>query len=429
MDIVPRDRGCIDGAPGGGSLAKSAGSVPGALRDVPKVWAARHGLRCTTVSRLDRTYNVDDVRSIAKRRLPRAIFEVIEGGSGDEHTLVANRADLNSLRLLPRTFADVSNVDTSVDVLGQKMTLPLLLAPCSFGRMCDPGAERAVAAAAGAAGTGYVMPGGASETIESVAEASTGPLWYQLYLSPQDAMNEETLDRLKRAGVRTLVVAVDTPIMPYRERDMRNGITLPLEVTPRVLMAGASRPRWAKNFILGNRGSGISLTAARDAYYNFETAMSRLRPVTLSDIEWLRERWSGPLVVKGVLNDDRIRELVSIGVNAVIVSNHGGRNIDGVTSPIAALPRIVQSAGGDLEVLVDGGIRRGVDVVRAVALGASACLIGRPYLYGLAAGGQAGVERVLQLMHAELRVAMAMLGCTNLGEVDATLLANGPAHS
>lgn len=377
------------------------------------------------MSKLDRAFSVEDIRKIAKRRLPRAIFEVIEGGAGDELTLAANRDDLNRLTLLPRSLEDVSVIDTTTTVLGQQMSLPVLLSPCSFGRMCDPEAERAVARAAGAFGVGYIMPGGASESVESVAEVATGPLWYQIYLSPQDSVNKDLLDRVTSSGFQALVVSVDTPMKPYRERDMRNGISLPLTITPKLLLTGISRPRWAKDFVFGNMASGFSLTAARKAYYNFESAMSMLRPVTLRDIEWLRDRWNGPLIVKGLLNDDKIRDLVSIGVNAVSVSNHGARNLDGVSSAIAALPRIVETAAGDLEVFMDGGIRRGIDVIRVLALGANACLMGRPYMYGLAAGGQRGVERVISLMRDEIRVALAMLGCRSPAEIDSSILASG----
>jgi isopentenyl diphosphate isomerase/L-lactate dehydrogenase-like FMN-dependent dehydrogenase len=229
---------------------------------------------------------------------------------------------------------------------------------------------------------------------------------------------------VKSSGFQTLVVSVDTPMKPYRERDMRNGISLPLTITPKLMLTGMSRPRWARNFVLGNMAAGFSLTAARQAYYNFETAMSALRPVTLSDIEWLRERWDGPLVVKGLLNDDKIRDLVNIGVDGVSVSNHGARNLDGVASAIQVLPRVLDTANGDLEVFVDGGIRRGIDAIRALALGANACLMGRPYMYGLAAGGQRGVEKVTSLMRDEIRVGLALLGCKSPADVGPDLIAD-----
>lgn len=371
-----------------------------------------------------RALNLDDVKKLARRRLPRSVFETIEGGSGDETTLGANRKDLDSVRLIPKSLIDVSNVDATISIFDQKMSFPFMLAPCSFGRICDPEGERAVARAAGETGAGYIVPGGSSEPLESVAESATGPLWYQIYMKPDDQANEELLERVQKSKYQALVVSVDTPIKPYRERDLRNNISLPLTINPKLVLAGMSRPRWAKGFILGNKTSGFSFTAARSAYYNFESAMSGLRPVTLKDIEWLRERWSGPLIVKGLLNTDKIRDLVDVGVDGVSVSNHGGRNLDGVSSAIAALPRIVDIAAGDLEVFVDGGIRRGTDVIRARALGATACLVGRPYMYGLAAAGQTGVEKVINLLGDEVKVALAMLGCRTMEDVTRDLLQN-----
>jgi isopentenyl diphosphate isomerase/L-lactate dehydrogenase-like FMN-dependent dehydrogenase len=374
------------------------------------------------MGKLERAFSVEDVRKIARGRLPRAVFEVIEGGAGDEVTLAANRSDLNDLELLPRSLEDVSNVGLATRVLGVDLPMPVLLAPCSFGRMCDPEGERAIARAAGVFGVGYIMPGGASESPERVAEVATGPLWYQIYMKPEDSSNEDLLARVRDSGFQALVVSVDTPTKAYRERDMRNGLSLPLTINQKTLLIGLSKPGWARRFVVGNMSSGFSLTAARDAYYNFETATSVVRVVTLRDIEWLRERWKGPLIVKGLLSDDKIRDLVNIGVNAVSVSNHGGRNLDGVSSAISALPRIVEAADGDLEVFVDGGIRRGIDVIRALALGASACLIGRPYMYGLAAGGQRGVERVLSLIRDEIRIALTFTGCRSPGDVDSSVL-------
>jgi isopentenyl diphosphate isomerase/L-lactate dehydrogenase-like FMN-dependent dehydrogenase len=374
------------------------------------------------VVRLMRTVNVDEVRKKAKRRLPREVFEVIEGGAGDEATLQANRADLNAIRLIPRSLEDVSRVELTTKILGTDMGAPFMIAPCSFSRMANPEAERAVARAAGAAGIGYIMPGGASETVERVAEVATGPHWYQIYMSPDDGVNEDLVRRVKESGFQALTVSVDTPMSPYRERDIRNGIRLPLTITPKLLLAGATHPKWAMDFVFGNMASGFSLTAAKAAYDHFESAMSRLRPVTLKDIEWLRSHWDGPLVVKGILHDDKIDELVDLGVNAVVVSNHGGRNLDGVTSSISALPRVADTAAGRLEVFVDSGFRRGIDVIRALALGADACLIGRPWLYGLAAGGERGVSHVLSLLSHEVRVALAFVGCTSPANVDRSVV-------
>jgi isopentenyl diphosphate isomerase/L-lactate dehydrogenase-like FMN-dependent dehydrogenase len=378
------------------------------------------------VGNINHTLNVEDVRRLAKRRLPRAIFEVIEGGSGDDQTLTANRTDLNKVTLLPRSLVDVNGINLATEVVGQTFSMPVMLAPASFGRMAHPEAERAVAKAAAKYGTGYIMPGGASEPVEAVAKASAGgPLWYQIYMSPEEARNADLIERVQSLGYQALVVSVDTPMKPYRERDMRNGISLPLSVSPRLLAAGVSRPKWAADFVFGNMASGFSLKSAQRAYYSFETAMSGLRPVTLADIQWLRDRWDGPLIVKGIMNDDRIKDMISIGVNGVSVSNHGGRNLDGVASAISALPKVAQTAGDDMDVLVDGGIRRGIDVVRALALGAKAALIGRPYMYGLAAGGQRGVERVIELMRDEIHIAFAFTGCLTVDEVNSEILQDG----
>ncbi|MPV88495.1 alpha-hydroxy-acid oxidizing protein [Georgenia ruanii] len=355
------------------------------------------------------------------------MLEVIDGGAGDETTLAANRADLEAMRLVPRNLEDVREVDLSTTVLGQRMAMPFMFAPCSYARMCHPAAERAVAEAAGRSGVGYIVPGGASEPLDAVAAAATGPLWYQIYLSPDMRRNEDLISVVRANRYQALVVSVDTPMMPYRERDMRNGISFPLTVTARLALAGMSRPVWAKNFVLGNKSAGFSLTAARRAYYSFETAMSGLRPVTLDDLGWLRARWDGPLVVKGLLGPDKVREMVSLGVDAVVVSNHGARNLDGVVSTASAVRSVVDAVAGDLEVLVDGGVRRGIDVVRMRALGATASLVGRPYLHGLAAAGPAGVARVARLLRDEVHVALAFLGLHSFDQITPEVLAASSA--
>jgi isopentenyl diphosphate isomerase/L-lactate dehydrogenase-like FMN-dependent dehydrogenase len=378
------------------------------------------------VSRIERALDIADVREAARRRMPRSVFDVIEGGHGDETTLSANRADLDAIKLFPRSLVDTTTVGLETTVLGRRLALPFLLGPCSFGRMCDPEGEVAVARAATAAGVGYVVPGAPSRTIEEVSAASADPLWYQIYLRPDPAANVDMLDRITAAGYSTLVVSVDTPMKPYRARDLRNGFSLPLKMSPRLMLAAASKPRWAVDFAVGNGRSGFSIASARRSVYSFEDAMRVMRPVTLEDIAWLRERWSGPLVVKGILQPDRIDELVELGVDGVVVSNHGGRNLDGVSSTITALPPIVAAAGGRLSVMLDSGIRRGADVVRALAMGADAAFVGRPYMYGLAAGGEAGVARVIELLRGELVVALRFLGCTSIADIGPDLLGDGP---
>jgi isopentenyl diphosphate isomerase/L-lactate dehydrogenase-like FMN-dependent dehydrogenase len=367
-------------------------------------------------------YNVEDLRRRARRRLPKAVFDIIDGGSGDDITLRANREAFHRIWLRPRAMQDVSNVDLTTTVLGEQISMPLMLDPCSFARICDSRAELAVARAAGRAGTVYAIAGGASERPEDIAEVATGPLWYQLYMNPDDRSTRKLLDRVEAAGYRTLCVTVDTMIKPYRETDLRNGITLPPQITPRLMMAGLSRPRWAKDFLLGKSGSPYRLRGAREAYEHFAEAILHIKSVTFTELGWLRERWKGPLVVKGIMRGDEVPAMIDAGVDGFVVSNHGGRNLDGVPATIDVLPEIVAAAGGHAQVFLDGGIRRGTDVVKAMALGADAVLMGRPYMFGLAANGEAGVEQALELMRNEIHRAMAFCGAPSVKEIDASMV-------
>jgi isopentenyl diphosphate isomerase/L-lactate dehydrogenase-like FMN-dependent dehydrogenase len=370
-------------------------------------------------------YNLDDLRKVAQRRLPKSVYEVIAGGSGDDLTLRGNRSALESIWLRPRNLADVSTVDTSTTVLGDRISMPLMLDPCSFARMCNSQAELGVARAAGRAGTIYAIAGGASEKPEDIAKVATGPLWYQLYMNPDDGLTRDLLDRVEGAGYRVLCVTVDTMIKPYRETDLRNGISLPMEITPKLIMAGLSRPAWAREFLMGKGGTEHNWRAAQVAYDHFTEAIRHIKSVTLNELAWLRERWKGPLLVKGVLRGDEVPAMIDAGVDGIVVSNHGGRNLDGVPPTISALPEVVEAADGRAEVFMDGGIRRGTDVVKALALGAQAVLMGRPYLYGLAANGEEGVDQALELMRNEIHRAMAFCGAPTVADIDASMVSVG----
>jgi isopentenyl diphosphate isomerase/L-lactate dehydrogenase-like FMN-dependent dehydrogenase len=373
-------------------------------------------------------HSVDDLRRAARRRLPRAVFDVIDGGAGDELTLRANRAAFERHWLRPRALTDVSRIDTSTTVFGDRLEFPLLLAPCSFARMCHSDAEPGVARAAGRAGTVFVVAGGASERPEVVARHASGPLWYQLYPSLDPGANADLLQRVAGAGYRVLVVTIDTPISPYREKDLRNGVSLPVELTPKLLLAGVSKPAWTRDFLLGDRGAGFRLTAAKRAYDRFEGVIAHKKCTTIEDIAWLRERWAGPLVVKGVLRADEIPAMLAAGVDGIVVSNHGGRNLDGARPTLDALPEIVEAVDGAAEVFLDSGVRRGTDVFRALALGARACLVGKPYMYALAAGGERGVDRLLELLRNEIYRAMVFAGAAEVADIDASMLAPATAH-
>jgi isopentenyl diphosphate isomerase/L-lactate dehydrogenase-like FMN-dependent dehydrogenase len=375
--------------------------------------------------RVDRVLNTAEMRERAKW-LPKAVFDAIDGAASDELTLRANRTALDAVWLRPRALADVSKRDLRTTALGQEISMPLMLDPCGFARLADSEGELAVARAAGLAGTIFAVSGSASYTVEEVAAAATGPLWYQLVLSPDKDAAEALVGRVEKAGYSALILTIDTPVTPKRERDYRNHLTVPLQMSPRLLLTGLSNPAWAKDFVLGKVGtrgaSPLKITGVRTAYWNFARSIHNLRSITFDDIRWFRERWKGKLVVKGVLRGDEVPQMVDLGVDAIIVSNHGGRNLDTVRATIDVLPEVVKAAAGRAEVYMDGGVRRGTDVVKAIALGARACLIGRPYLFGLAVGGEAGVSRVLEIFRTEIEHTMAMSGCATVADIDRSLV-------
>lgn len=371
-------------------------------------------------SGLNGVINVHDVRERAQW-LPRAIFDAIDGGAGDEVTLRANRHAFERVWFRPRALVDVATRDISTTVLGQHVTLPVLLAPCGMARMAHSEAELAAARVAGDAGTVFVVSAASSYALEEIAGESGGPLWYQLYLPPERKAAEQLIDRVERAGYGVLCVTLDSPLSPRRDRDYRNNLTIPLKMSPRVLRTGLGNPVWAKDFVLGNVGRGKghgSYRTAMTAVQRFANVVTHLKSVTREDVAWLRERWRGKLVLKGIGRADECEEMISLGVDGVIVSNHGGRNLDGVRPTIEILPEVVDAVGGRIEVLIDGGFRRGSDVVKALALGADACLIGRPYMFGLAAGGAAGIARVLEIFKTEIEQTVGLLGCPTVTELD-----------
>lgn len=363
----------------------------------------------------------EEMRQRAKARLPRAVYDGIEGGAGDELTIGANRSAFERVWLRPRACADVSRRDISTTVLGDKISMPVMLAPCGFSRMCDSEAELASVRAAGRAGTVFAVSGAASYSPDEIMKASSGPLWYQLYMRGDLAEADTLLKSVADSGYRVLCVTIDSAILPKRDRDYYNKLTVPLALSPQLLLAGLSRPAWSKDFVFGKVGRGSGFKKAKAAYWQFATTIMQLRSVTFDDIRWLREKWDGPLVIKGLMRGDEVPELIEIGVDGIVVSNHGGRNLDTVRGTLDILPEVVSAADGRAEIFIDGGVRRGVDVVKAVALGARACLIGRPYMYGLAAAGEAGVHRILEILRLELERTMGLAGCATIADVDRSI--------
>jgi isopentenyl diphosphate isomerase/L-lactate dehydrogenase-like FMN-dependent dehydrogenase len=370
--------------------------------------------------RVARAINVYDVRESA-RWLPKSVFDAIDGGSGEEITLRANTSKFDDIWFRPRSLVDVSTRDTSTTVFGHRISMPLMLAPCGFARVANSQAELAVARAAGAAGTIFAVSHASSYPFEEVAAAATGPLWCQLYLQPDRDQVARMLERAEAAGYEVLCVTIDEPLASKRERDIRNNLTIPLKLSPRTLMTGFGNPRWAMDFALGNVGRGKghgNYRMALDSVHRFAHVVRSLTSVTADDVAWLRERWPGKLVLKGVMRADECEDMVALGADGLVVSNHGGRCIDGTRASIEVLPEVVDAVGGRVEIFLDGGVRRGSHVVKAVALGATAVLVGRPYMFGLAAGGEAGVARVLEIFRTEIEQTMGLLGCPTIADVD-----------
>jgi len=374
--------------------------------------------------RIASVLNIDEMREKAKW-LPTAVFDAIDGGAGDELTMRANRSAYQCIWLRPRALVDVSSIDTSTTVLGQKISFPLMLDPCGFARMAHSAAEIAVARAAGSAGTVFVVSGAASYSLEDIAKTATGPLWYQLYVPRDRDVAESLIERVEKAGYPVLCVTIDTAIAGKRERDYRNKLTVPVTMSPQLIFSALSNPRWAVDFMLGRvGGSGVSgsYDAVRTAFWNLGNTVNHLKSVTVDDIRWIRERWKGKLVLKGIMRGDECPQLIDLGVDGLVVSNHGGRNLDCVRPAITVLPEVISAVAGRAEVFIDGGIRRGTDVVKALAFGARACLVGRPYMFGLAVAGEAGVARVLEIFRTEVEQTMGLLGCPTVADIDSSFV-------
>jgi isopentenyl diphosphate isomerase/L-lactate dehydrogenase-like FMN-dependent dehydrogenase len=347
------------------------------------------------------------------------VYDFIDGGSQDERTVQGNESHFDDWWFRPVPLEDVSSRDQSVSLFGEKLPMPLILSPAGLAGLAWPKGEAVAAAAASSAGIPYTVSTASSCSIEEVRAAADGPLWLQLYLWRDREVTGSLVDRAHQSGYQALCLTVDVPLSGSRERDLRNGMTIPPKIGVKNALGVISRPRWMyqmarspvtfANVSEGQRGR----TMALGAYVN-----SQLNPsASWDDLKWLRSKWQGTLMVKGVIDSASARRLADEGVDAVIVSNHGGRQLDGAMPAIAALPEVAAAVAGRIPVLMDGGIRRGTDVLKAVALGATACLFGRPYLWGLAVGGEAGVSRVIEILRSEIDRDLALLGTPTLASI------------
>ncbi len=369
--------------------------------------------------------NIGDLRRLAEMRLPRVVFDYVDGGAEGEVTLRENCRAFEEVTFLPRNAVAVKGCDLRTSVLGADLAMPLLLAPVGFSRLIYPKGEVCAARAAGKAGVGFTLTTISGSPLEEVGAACSAPKWYQLYLVGGREAAKAALERARAAGFTALAITIDTGTFGFRERDIRNGagtltgdnLLAKIRFLPQLL----AHPGWLARFLLD--GGMLELpnviVPGRGPLPLSETQASLARSVvTWDDLRWIRKVWPGPIVVKGVLTAEDARRALDEGAAGIGVSNHGGRQLDGVAASLRALPEIVKAVNGRAEVLMDGGIRRGSDIVKAICMGARAVLIGRAYAYGLGAAGEAGVARAIEILRADLQRTLALLGCESIAELD-----------
>ncbi|MGO9052354.1 MAG: alpha-hydroxy acid oxidase [Streptosporangiaceae bacterium] len=377
---------------------------------------------------LTRAACVEDFRRIARRRLPRGVFDYIDGGAEDEVSLRRNVMAFRRLEFRPRVLCNVGAIDTSATLLGQRQPLPLVLAPTGYTRVASPAGELDVARAAAKAQLPYSLSTMATRSIEEVAAVSGGRKWFQVYVWRDRGLLKDLLARAAAAGYEAIVLTVDTAVLGRRERDVRRGFTLPPKVGIGTMLDGAVHPGWTWDFVRSEPIMFANVTGApgadgTEAVNIAQYVTDQFDPgLSWRDLDWFRDAWNGPIVLKGIQTVADARLAADAGVEAIALSNHGGRQLDGSPAPIELVAPVADAVGDRTEIICDGGIRRGSDIVKAVALGARAAMIGRAYLYGLGAAGQPGVERVLEMLAADVRRTMALTGCRSMADVTPDLV-------
>jgi L-lactate dehydrogenase (cytochrome) len=369
-------------------------------------------------------HNVEDFRKLAKKKLPSPIFHYIDGGSDDEITLKRNTESFNKCDLIPNVLADVSNIDLSTTVLGQKIDFPLFLAATAMHRLYHHHGEQATAKAADKMGTIFGTSTMATTSIEKLGKITNGPKLFQLYIHKDKGLTDNLIERCKKAGFNSMCLTVDTVVAGNRERDHRTGFTTPPRLTLGSLLSFALHPQWTFNHFIGEKfklanlihmtekGSSIDKSVIDYINEQFDPAMN------WKDAEYCVKKWGGPFALKGVMSVEDAKKAIDIGCTAIMISNHGGRQLDGSRAPFDQLAEIVDAVGDKIEVILDGGVRRGTHVLKALALGAKACSFGKGYLFALGAAGQQGVERILQKMKAEINRDMVLMGCKSVKDLN-----------
>lgn len=374
--------------------------------------------------------NLEDFRNLARRRLPSPIFDFIDGGADDELTLRRNTESFNQVDLIPDILAGMSTVDMSTTVLGQHLKIPLFFSPAAMQRLYHQDGELAVARVAEKFGTLYCVSTMSTTSLEDIASATGAPKLFQLYMHKDQGLNRDLLKRCKEAGYQALALTVDTVVAGNRERDRRSGMSTPPKLTVRSLLSFALHPEWTISYFLGSRfelanvaryvKQGSDIASSVLDYINSQMNSS----ISWSDAESIRKEWDGPFAIKGIMSVSDARRAVDIGASAIILSNHGGRQLDGSRTPFEQLTEIVDSVGDKIEVILDGGIKRGSHVIKALALGARACCGGRFFLFPLAAGGEQGVAQAMEIIYNEISRNMMLMGCKSINELDRSRIAS-----
>jgi len=378
--------------------------------------------------RLKAAASVEDYRRIAQRRLPHGVFDYIDGGAEDERTLAHNVNAFSHYEFQPRVLRDVSRLDTSTTILGRPAALPLILAPTGFTRIAHSQGELAVARAAARAGIPWSLSTMGTRSIEEVAEVSNGDKWFQVYTWRDRSLVKELLDRSRAAGYTAVWLTVDTAVLGRRERDVRRGMTLPPKIGPGTIVDGAIHPAWTWDFLrsepitfanvvgLSDEDGSSAVTLSEHMARQFDPALS------WDDVEWLRSVWDGPIVLKGIQTVADAKQAVAAGVDGIGLSNHGGRQLDDAPAPIDLVEPVRDEIADGAAIICDGGVRRGSDIVKAIALGADAVSMGRPYLYALGAAGERGVDQLLEFMREGMERTMSLTGARSIGEIDRSLV-------
>ncbi len=373
---------------------------------------------------LDDCHNFEDFRKLAKKKLPSPIFHYIDGGSDDEGTLKRNTSSFNDCDLIPSVLKGVGKPDLSTTIFGRKINLPLFLSPAAMQRLYDPEGDKASARAAEKFGTMYSMSTMANTSIEEIANISSGPKLFQLYIHKDKSITDDLVDRCKRANFDGLCLTVDTIVAGNRERDHRTGFTTPPKLTLESLLSFAKKPKWVFNYLINKRFEMANVKHKTDKGTNIAKSViqyinEQYDPgMNWKDAEYVVKRWNGPFALKGIMSVEDAKRAVDIGCTAILLSNHGGRQLDGATSPFDQVKEISDAVGDKVEVILDGGIRRGTHVIKAIAAGAKACCFGKAFLFSLSAGGQKGVEKLLKNMRDEIERDMMLMGCKSLSDLD-----------